>query len=124
MKHIFVIVKIIPKELFRSQKSASRERVKHRTKKTFGDVEGKLHAFLTSPSDGSEWSALRLGRFAPEGRTACWLSKPHSSPAAKRDLLVGPGRGLGATLLQAEARESARLLHYGNCKHGMCGLNN
>jgi hypothetical protein len=32
---------------------------------TYGGMEAKLHAFLTSALDGSEWSAWRPGRFAP-----------------------------------------------------------
>jgi hypothetical protein len=36
--------------------------------KTYWGVEAKLHAFLTSALDGSEWSASRPGRFTPRER--------------------------------------------------------
>jgi hypothetical protein len=33
--------------------------------KLYEGVEVQLHSFLTSTIDGGEWSASRLGRFAP-----------------------------------------------------------
>jgi hypothetical protein len=36
--------------------------------KTYRGVEAYIHAFLTSALDGGEWSASRLGRFAPRER--------------------------------------------------------
>jgi hypothetical protein len=42
---------------------------KYYVMKTYGGVEVKLHAFLTSVLDGGEWSASRPGRFIPRERS-------------------------------------------------------
>jgi hypothetical protein len=36
--------------------------------KTYGGVEVQLHAFLTSPLHGGEWSASHICHFTPEER--------------------------------------------------------
>jgi hypothetical protein len=40
--------------------------IMHYGMKSFGGVQVKLCAFLTSSSDEEEWSASRSGRFFPE----------------------------------------------------------
>jgi hypothetical protein len=44
--------------------------IKHHAIKTYWRMEIQLHAFLTWVLYGGEWSALRLGRFTPGGRTS------------------------------------------------------
>lgn len=43
--------------------------LKHDVIKTYGRVELKLHAFITSAPDGDKWSASQSSLFSEEGKT-------------------------------------------------------
>jgi hypothetical protein len=75
--------------------------------KTYGKVEVKLHAFLTSALDVDGWSDSRPGRFTARERapgTHCiggW---------------VGPRAGLDACIGNHKSRQSQNTLHPPKCK--------
>jgi hypothetical protein len=74
---------------------------KNQTMKTYEEVEVKLHAFLTSPLDGGEWSAWRSGRFISDRRSPCthWIGgwvghtvvKRGTCPAWNQKPVLQPG---------------------------------
>jgi len=59
---------------------------KYRTLKTYGEVELKLHAFLSSPQDGGEWSASRPGErtLVPTGHEPGYMGPRASLDAVKQ----------------------------------------
>jgi hypothetical protein len=56
---------VLPNLLWTCNVKLSLYLTKYHAMKTYGRVEVKLHAFLTSAPDGGEWSASRPGRFIP-----------------------------------------------------------
>jgi hypothetical protein len=86
--------------------------IKHHAIMTYGRAEIQLHAFLTSPLDGSEWSVPCTSCFIPPGK----------EPWYHLDTRLGEPKNWSGYCGKVKVEFSLRVINWAPCHEDVCGV--